>query len=124
LTDNDLRGHRAVAVADSTQRGNGITHNLIAGQDVLTVPTMQHKLEAQLRGLGAGFLPLPLAQPYIAAGRLIMIAVDQPGDQHPLHYAWRQSAQAPEAGRALQWWLNSLKSSHTREALLHKHQQS
>ena len=72
LSDEALREHRAVAVADSTRRGNGQTHNLQPGQDVFTVPTMQHKLEAQLRGMGCGFLPLPMAQPYITAGRLVV----------------------------------------------------
>jgi len=41
LQDADVRAHRAVAVADSTQRGRGVTHNLLLGQDVLTVPSMQ-----------------------------------------------------------------------------------
>ncbi|MEX1167791.1 MAG: LysR family transcriptional regulator, partial [Hydrogenophaga sp.] len=92
LTESDLHGQRAVAVADSTQRGNGVSHNLFAGQDVLTVPTMQHKLEAQLRGIGGGFLPLPLAQPYITAGRLIVKPVEQPRPPFPVHYAWRETA--------------------------------
>ena len=124
LSESDLRGQRAVAVADTTQRGNGISHNLLAGQDVLTVPTMQHKLEAQLRGLGCGFLPLPLAQPFITAGRLIVKSVEQPRAQFPVHYAWRQSARAPEMGRALRWWLTTLKNIPTREALLHNHHQT
>ena len=124
LCDDDLRAHRAVAVADSTQRGNGITHNLFAGQDVLTVPTMQHKLEAQLRGIGGGFLPLPLAQPYIAAGRLIVKTVAQPNPQFRVNYAWRQTRNANDTGRALRWWLDRLQHATTREALLHNHHQS
>ncbi|MBS3995817.1 MAG: LysR family transcriptional regulator, partial [Hydrogenophaga sp.] len=90
LNDDELRQHRAVAVADSTQRGNGMTHNLLPGQDVLTVPSMQHKLEAQLRGIGAGFLPLPLAQPFIVAGRLVVKAVRRPNRTIRAAYAWRQ----------------------------------
>jgi len=62
-----------VAVADSVSRGGGITVGLLAGQDVFTVPTMQAKLEAQLRGLGAGFLPEPMARPHLAAGRLVEV---------------------------------------------------
>ena len=123
LCDEDLRVHRAVAVADSTQRGNGVTHNLLPGQDVLTVPTMQHKLEAQLRGLGAGFLPLPLAQPFINAGRLIVKTVQRPNRSIRLAYAWRQPRSAGDTGRALRWWLERLQHPTTRAALLNNHHQ-
>jgi molybdate transport repressor ModE-like protein len=124
LLDEDMRSHRAVAVADSTQRGKGISHNLFAGQDVLTVPTMQHKLEAQLRGLGAGFLPLPLAQPFIDAGRLIVKSVAHPRDPFSVYYAWRQTRNASDTGRALRWWTERLQHTNTRLALLHNHHQS
>ena len=122
LCDEELREHRAVAVADSTQRGRGVTHNLLPGQDVFTVPTMQHKLEAQLRGLGAGFLPLPLAQPFIAAGRLVVKQVQRPDRSLGVAYAWRLSRTASEMGRALRWWLDHLQTPQTRAALLNHHQ--
>jgi molybdate transport repressor ModE-like protein len=124
LSDDELRQHRAVAVADSTQRGSGMTHNLLPGQDVLTVPTMQHKLEAQLRGLGAGFLPLPLAQPFITAGRLVVKTVQRPNRTIRTAYAWRQPRGTAETGRALRWWLDRLQHPTTRAALLSKHHQT
>ncbi len=121
LCDETLRDHRVVAVSDTTQRGGGMSVNILPGQDVLTVPTMQHKLEAQLRGLGAGFLPLPLAKPYIDAGRLVIKQVDRPTLVLRAAYAWRQPRHASEMGRALKWWLQHLSSSATREALLTHH---
>lgn len=123
LSDEERAQHRAVAVADSTQRGNGVTHNLVPGQDVLTVPTMQHKLEAQLRGLGAGFLPLAMAQPFIHAGRLIVKKVERPTSSIRLAYAWRQPRSAGDTGRALRWWLDRLQHPTTRAALLNNHHQ-
>jgi DNA-binding transcriptional LysR family regulator len=124
LSDDELRQHRAVAIADSTQRGSGVTHNLLPGQDVLTVPTMQHKLEAQLRGLGAGFLPQPLAQPFITAGRLVIKAVQRPNRMLRVAYAWRQPRNSADTGRALRWWLERLQHPTTRAALLNNHHQS
>jgi DNA-binding transcriptional LysR family regulator len=85
----ELRQHRAVAVADSVAARARRDHNLLPGQDVLTVPTMQHKLEAQLRGLGCGFLPQPLAQPYIDAGLLVAKPVQRPDAPWRVAYAWR-----------------------------------
>ena len=118
LSDDLLRQHRAVAVADSAVRGDGLTMGLLAGQEVLTVPHMQAKLEAQLRGLGAGFLPEPLARSHLAAGRLVSLAVQRPNRVTRASYAWRE---ASASGRALRWWLQQLESPATRTALLERH---
>jgi DNA-binding transcriptional LysR family regulator len=118
LSDDNLRAHRGVAVADSTRRGHGVSHNILPGQAVLTVPSMQHKLEAQLRGLGAGYLPLPLAQAHIAAGRLVVKTLAQPPRPVRVAYAWRLPRSASNTGQAQRWWLQQLQSATTRAALL------
>ncbi|GAB3645872.1 LysR family transcriptional regulator [Ramlibacter alkalitolerans] len=122
IADEVLIRHRAVAVSDSAQqRGNALTYGLLAGQDVLTVPSMRAKLDAQLRGLGGGFLPEPLARPYLEAGRLVAREI-QRGSRRTirLSYAWRNTS-ALGPGRALQWWLAQLESATTRAALLERH---
>ena len=120
LPDRVLQQHRAVAVADSSRRGTGITLGLLAGQDVLTVPTMRTKLDAQLRGLGGGFVPEPMARPYIESGRLVAKRIERPNRSIRLSYAWR-NAGGPGLGRGLQWWLGQLESATTRRALLERH---
>ncbi len=117
LSDAALMPHRAVAVADSIQRGSGLTVGLLGGQDIFTVPGMQEKLSAQLRGLGGGFLPEYLARPHLAAGHLIEKRVQGAERRVPLSYAWRGAAHGHE-GRALQWWLKQLGHTATRKALL------
>jgi DNA-binding transcriptional LysR family regulator len=121
LSDALIQQHRAVAVADSTQRGNALTFGLLGGQDVFTVPSMRAKLEAQLRGLGCGFLPEGLARPYLDTGRLVSRTVDRPSRVIRISYAWRAEASGTH-GRALQWWLQQLKSPATRAALLERQQ--
>lgn len=116
LSDALLQQHRAVAVADSVSRGSGLTIGLLGGQDVFTVPDMASKLEAQLRGLGGGFLPESLARPYLESGLLVAKTVHNPRTNLG-HYAWRDSKQAP-AGKALRWWLSQLERTATRDALL------
>lgn len=138
ISDAQLQQHRAVAVADTTLRGAGISIGLLGGQDVLTVPTMHYKLEAQLRGLGCGFLPASLARPYIESGRLVGKQVARPSRTVPLSYAWRDPRAAPggparkknktEAsalrvpphGLALSWWLEQLARPQTQQALLER----
>jgi DNA-binding transcriptional LysR family regulator len=119
LQDELVQKHRAVAVADSVQRGEALTRGLLAGQDVLTVPTMAAKLDAQLRGLGGGFVPEPMARPYVETGRLVAKEMQRASNRLVrLGYAWRSN---PAPGRALQWWLGQLESPATRRALLDRH---
>ena len=115
ITDSMMRAHRVVAVADSVQRGGGVSIGLLGGQDVFTVPGMLAKLDAQMRGLGAGFLPEYLARPWIDAGRLVEKKVSQRPRVVRVSYAWRAAD-----GKALQWWLNQLNRPKTRSALLER----
>jgi DNA-binding transcriptional LysR family regulator len=131
LSDAQLMRHRAVAVADSAQRLTPITVNLLPGQDVFTVPTTHAKLEAQLRCLGCGYLPEPVAREHIAAGRLVVKATERLQAVVQLGYAWRTASpreggvptasRHPQVGMALRWWLDQLESPATRKALLERH---
>lgn len=120
LDDATLRAHRAVAAADSSRAGPRMTVNLIGGQDVLTVPTMQAKLSAQLHGLGGGFLPEPMARPYIEAGHLVELRTERVQPVGQMHLAWRVRSNA-QPGRALEWWLAQFEHEGTRRALLERH---
>lgn len=117
LSDAEIRQHRAVAIADSVQQGMSLSIGLLTGQDVFTVADMPTKLDAQLRGLGVGFLPTCLAQAYIDTGRLVVKNVERAEQQVQSSYAWRKSGKAGP-GRALQWWLDQLHTPVTRSALL------
>jgi DNA-binding transcriptional LysR family regulator len=120
LSDAVLRQHRAVAAADSSRAGPSMTVNLVGGQDVLTVPTMQAKLAAQLHGLGGGFLPEPMARPYIEAGHLVERQTERKPPLATMHCAWRARTTG-QPGRALQWWLDQFEHEGTRRALLERH---
>ena len=120
LSDEIIQKHRAVAVADSVQRGAGLTFGLLGGQDVFTVASMAAKIEAQIRGLGGGNLPLCMAQRHIDAGRLVVKKTTQAKRNITVHYAWR-AGKLQTQGRALQWWLQQLESPATRAALLERH---
>ena len=128
LSDTELLRHRALAVADSAQRMAPMTVNLLPGQDVLTVSSMQLKIEALLRCMGCGFVPEPMVREHVAAGRLVIRPVQRASNFGRLGYAWRvPDASAPGAGRkpqlglALRWWLAQLDSPTTRRALLERH---
>ena len=101
LTEAQISGFRAVVAADTSRRLAPRTVGLLTGQDTLTVPDMATKLAAQLAGLGCGFLPAFMAAPAVAAGRLVVKAVEPLRPQLPVNVAWREA----RPGRALAWWI-------------------
>jgi DNA-binding transcriptional LysR family regulator len=127
ISDAELLRHRAVAVADSAQRLAPITVNILPGQDVLTVSSTQAKIEAQIRCMGCGYIPEPMARPHVEAGRLVVKEVERTRPRAQMGYAWRSGTGTGSKGKrlplglALQWWLGQLESPATRRALLERH---
>ncbi|MDR2128959.1 MAG: LysR family transcriptional regulator [Burkholderiaceae bacterium] len=116
IDESVLRAHRVVAVADTGMR-DPLSYGLLGGQEVLSVPSLQIKMQAQLRGLGCGWLPEPLVRQSLRAGLLIARRVAQPEHKLPMFAAWG-GAQRGQPGLALQWWLGQLASPVTQAALL------
>ncbi|MEO7337362.1 MAG: LysR substrate-binding domain-containing protein [Caldimonas sp.] len=127
ISDAELMRHRAVAVADSAQRLAPHTVNLLPGQDVLTVASLQMKIEVQLRCMACGFVPEPMARDHIEAGRLVVKQVQRAAQPAVLGYAWRRPGETPSGGAdpaqlgiGLRWWLGQLENPSTRKALLER----
>lgn len=106
--------HRAVAVGDSGRGLPRITAGLLTGQETLTVPSMQAKLDAQLAGLGCGHLPRSVAAPCIAAGTLIEKQTQEGKPSGTTRFAWRNSAR----GKSLKWFTSKLSDPDVRRHLL------
>lgn len=118
LSASDIVQHRVVAAADSSRNLPPRTSGILSGQDILTVPDMQTKLQAQISGVAIGYLPRPLAQSAAARGQLLIKQVSEPKSVAPTFIAWRQQRPA-EMGKAMQWLLKQL-SALTLEQLLNK----
>ncbi len=118
LSATQIAEHRIVTVADTARQLAPLTLGVVPGQDVLTLPSLGSKLQAQLRGLGCGWLPESMVRESVARG-LLVIKDTYDSRRATLHYAWRTSGQPP--AKALSWWLGQLKSETTRRALLEQH---
>lgn len=118
LALTELRQHRQVVVGDTSRRLTPRDVGLTGASDVLTVPSMQAKLQAQIAGLGVGFVPEPLAREAIRRGALVVKATEgvrQQGQSGPTsQVAWRSDAR----GKALDWWLDELRRPARRAALV------
>lgn len=117
ITDATLREHRLVVVADSALRDR-TSMGILDGQDTFTVDTLQAKVDAQLRGIGCGFLPESILEPHLRSGALRLKTVSRPTRTIRMRYAWKTPSHGGQTGRALQWWLTQLDSLTTRQALL------
>ena len=110
----DIRRHRQIVVRDTSQQLPPRTTGLVGAVDVLTVPTMAAKIDAQKAGLGCGYLPLPSIREAVARGELTVKETDQGTRDTLLSVAWRQDAR----GKAMAWWIETLRNSATRAALV------
>lgn len=103
LQNQDIMLHRSVSAADSSRNLAPRTSGILSGQDVLSVPDMQAKLQAQIAGLGVGYLPKKLAEQYAAKGELIIKRVAEPKPDVTSFLAWRSNG-----GKAQQWLIKEL----------------
>ena len=120
INDEMLQPHRLIVVADSAQKER-TSMGLLDGQDMFTVDTIHAKIDAQVRGLGCGFLPAAMIAPYVAAGLLVTKAVTRPTRHVRMRYAWKKPSHGT-VGKALLWWLQQLENPVTQQALIAQYQ--
>jgi DNA-binding transcriptional LysR family regulator len=120
LQSQDIIKYRSVAAADSSRNLPPRTAGIISGQDVLTVDNMESKVNAQIMGLGIGYIPKTLALYYLAKGKLIVKEVDEPKTIAPTYLAWRNN-QGREIGKVQQWFLKRFEQLTLDELMLTKH---
>ena len=104
LTLDTVAQHRAVAIGDTSRKLAPRAIALAANQDVLTVPTLEAKLAAQIKGLGVGTIPECLAAEPLCRGELVQKEVIGMRDVTHFYLAWR----GDETGKALRWWVDQL----------------
>ena len=66
---------------------------------------MQSKIQAQLQGIGVGFLPLHLIKQQLVSGELIAKACALPRPPIPVYFATEKG----KLGKALAWFSHELK---------------
>jgi DNA-binding transcriptional LysR family regulator len=113
LQNQDIMRYRSVSAADSSRNLTPRTSGILSGQDVLTVPDMFEKLQAQIAGLGVGYLPRKLAEHYVAEGKLVIKAVAEPKPEVTSFLAWRSNG-----GKAQQWLIKELQQLNLEDLIL------
>jgi len=100
-----IQHYPTVIVADSSQRLPARSSGLLDGRSRIIVPTIGHKIEAQCKGLGVGYLPRHRIKRELAKGYLKILALDAPRPPVEISIAWPRG----RTGKGLKWFVDRLK---------------
>lgn len=109
LTEQMIAQYRAVVARDSSQRLAPLSRRLLNAQPVIRVSNLQEKVEAQLAGLGVGYLPRYRIEKYLKSGELVMPQGSCLPETNPLFLLHK----AENSGRALAWFVQALQQVST-----------
>ncbi|GKX50516.1 HTH-type transcriptional activator AllS [Budvicia aquatica] len=88
LTEEMMRPYPAINVEDTSKNLTKRVAWLLPGQKEIKVPDLDSKLQCHLNGLGVGFLPRKLCQPYLDSGQLITKNIQNSRQPSQLSLAW------------------------------------
>lgn len=91
LTSKEIVTHRIIITPDTARNIPKVVSGYSPDHLFLKVPSIESKIQAQIAGLGIGFLPHALAKPYLQSGHLIEKKVDRPKAAAPCILAWREN---------------------------------
>lgn len=105
LPASAILDYPVVIVADSSKRLPTRSAGLLDGRSRIYVPTIEHKITAQRKGLGVGYLPRHRILQELADGKLEVLSLDVPRPPVEISVAWQRS----NTGKALKWFVDRLK---------------
>lgn len=105
LSSKAIQNYPTVVVADSSRHLSVRSSGLLDGRSRIIVPTIEHKIEVQCKGLGVGFLPRHRIGRELAEGRLVLLTLDVPRPPVEISVAWPRS----NTGKGLKWFVDRLK---------------
>lgn len=100
-----IHDYPTVVVADSSRYLPVRSTGLLDGRSRIVVPSIEHKIAAQAKGLGVGYLPLHRIQRELSGGTLIGLALEEPRAPQSISAAWRIT----NKGKGLEWFISQLK---------------
>jgi len=99
-THEDIEAYPTIVVKDSTKLMTPRTIGWTRQNKLITVPSMRDKIEAQLGGLGVGYLPQHRIQNHLDSGELVQVKLQESNPPSSGVKAWRTGV----SGNALNWF--------------------
>lgn len=104
LPASAILDYPTVIVSDSSQRLATRSAGLLDGRSRIYVPSIEHKIAAQRKGLGVGYLPRHRIMQQLAQGQLEILTLDVPRPPVDISVAWQRN----NSGKGLQWFVKRL----------------
>jgi DNA-binding transcriptional LysR family regulator len=97
-----IQAFPTIVVADSSLSTPARSSGLLESRQIIRVAHADAKIQAQMMGVGVGFLPKHLIQQEIQRGDLVVLDCAVPRPNIPLYIAWRKG----NTGKALKWFVD------------------
>jgi len=92
-----------IVAADSSQTAPARSTGLLESRQTIRVANAPAKIQAQMMGVGVGFLPAHMIRRELAEGSLVVLDCSVPRPRAPLYMAWRKE----NKGKALAWFIEA-----------------
>lgn len=92
-----------IVMADSSLSSPARSSGLLESRQIIRVANATAKIQAQVMGVGVGFLPRHLIQTEINNSELIVLDCTVPRPNIPLYMVWRKN----NVGKALEWFIDA-----------------
>lgn len=102
-----IQAFPTIVVTDSSLTTPGRSSGLLESRQTIRVANAPAKIQAQVMGVGVGFLPKHLIKHELASGDLIALDCTVPRPNAPLYMAWRKE----NKGKALAWFVEASANS-------------
>lgn len=106
LSTDLIKKYHAIVTKDSAKQTPLRSAMLLSGQSRITFSSIALKKQAQILGLGVGFLPYNLIKENIKDGSLIVKEVERQQQPVYLYIGWNKTV----AGKAHQWIIDKIKN--------------
>jgi len=91
INASDLGKYRSVIVHDTAKNEIPWSINMIEGNQRFYVSSITQKIAAIVAGIGIGYLPRSMVQPYIETGQVVVLELEEKLTPQDLYIAWKIS---------------------------------
>jgi len=114
LSTDIIKKYYAIVARDSARQTQSQSSMILSEQRRLTFSSMDLKKQAQIMGLGIGFLPYNLIKEDVAHGRLVIKQVERHQPTSYVYLGWNKT----KSGKAHQWFINQIQNKQILKKLL------
>jgi len=110
-----ISAHRAIVIGDTARFSTGQATNFLQEQERMVVYDFHNKLLALISGLGCGFMPRHIVEPYLKSGMLVAKQTTSSRQKDLAYLGWNNASE----GVASRWWREKILESELIKYMYH-----